>query len=250
MKVDTITSRDEVYNAPTIPWNNGTYTPVSNKMVMDLIEDRLKQNHLIIKKEHYRTARTDKGIIKGVIGGYDIEADDASFGQRVMFRNSYDKSMSFAMVCGMVVWICENGCVSGDYQYRRIHRGAFLETGLSTTIEDIIENIDGGLKQLNAAFEHNVIQLNDMKDIDVSPKDAYQVLGELFFNQEVVSINQMSIIKKEMQFSQHFKHIGDKDFTAYDLYNHITESLKKSHPITYIRDHIKTHKLFEQTFNV
>ena len=30
-------TREEVYNAPTIPWNNGTYTPISNMFIMDMI---------------------------------------------------------------------------------------------------------------------------------------------------------------------------------------------------------------------
>ena len=58
----------------------------------------------------------------------------------------------------------------------------------------------------------------------------------------------MSIIKKELQFSKNFRHLGDTAFTAYDLYNHITESLKTSSALHYINDHVKTHKMFEQTF--
>ena len=60
----------------------------------------------------------------------------------------------------------------------------------------------------------------------------------------------MSIIKKEFECSRHFRHLGDSAFTAYDLYNHITESLKTSHPLSYIDDHVTTHDVFMKTFKV
>lgn len=230
-------------------WNNDTYTPVSNKVVMDLIDDKISQLGLIIKNQEYRVARTNAGLIKGVIGNYDIASGDAEYGRRIVFRNSYDKSMSFAFACGVTVFCCSNGCISGDFKYRRIHRGVITgET--SSTIEDIIENIEWGFGVLENAFEHNTKQLNELKHFEISPEESYKILGELFFKQEVITIQQMSVIKRELSSSHNFRHIGDTDFTAYDLYNHITESLKQSHPLNYVDDHVKTHKLFEKTFNI
>lgn len=37
--------------------------------------------------------------------------------------------------------------------------------------------------------------------------------------------------------SKNFNLITSNEFTAWDLYNAVTESLKKSHPTTYISDH-------------
>lgn len=93
--------------------------------------------------------------------------------------------------------------------------------------------------------------MNELKHFEISPQDTYNILGELFFKKEVLTITQMSIIKRELQFSKNFKHLFDKDFTAFDLYNNITESLKeRSHPTTYIQDHIDTHNLFKELFKL
>ena len=100
-----LSNRNSVYNAPTIPWDSDTYTPVSNKFIMDTIEDKLRNLGLIIKNENYKTTNTNTGLVKGVIGSYDISTDDGEFGQRLMFRNSYDKTMSFAVVAGSLCWI-------------------------------------------------------------------------------------------------------------------------------------------------
>lgn len=241
--------REEVYNAPIIPWNNGTYTPISNKQIMDLVETKVHDLGLSVRSEEYKVATTDKGLIKGVIGAYNITTDNGEFCQRVMFRNSYDKSMSFAFVCGLLVMICENGCISGDYQYKRVHRGV-LENNTSTTEKDVIVNINDGFKMLESSFEQNTKQLNSLKEIEISPEESFSILGELFFTQAVISITQMSIIKKEFEHSRNFRHLGDPKFTGYDLYNHITEALKLSHPSDYIHNHVATHRLFEETFNI
>lgn len=249
MKVLTNADRAEVYNAPIIDWNNNTYTPVSNMSIMDLIDEQVNKLGLTVSKESYLVSRTQGGNVKGVIGAYDIMTSDNDFGQRVMFRNSYDKSMSFAIVVGSVVWICSNGCISGDFQYRRIHRGV-LSGNSSTTAIDVRDNIIGGFDIAQKAFEHNKHQLDNMKEIKVDPKTVYEIMGMLFFQMKVLSVGQMSIVNKEFTSSKNFRHLTDTDFTAYDLYNHITESLKVSHPLTYFNDHIQTHNLFEKTFKL
>lgn len=241
--------RAEVYDAPIINWNNDSYTPISNKLIIDLIDKSLLSAGLIVRDEEYRVSRDANNLIKGVVGSYNITTSNKEFGQRVMFRNSYDKSMSFAFVCGMCVWICTNGCIKGDYQYKRIHRGV-LENNTSTTEQDVVESINSGIANLQESFECLLDEMEELRKIQISPKDVYDLLGNLFFEQEVISINQMSIIKKELAFSDNFRHLGDTDFTAFDLYNHITESLKSSHPTTYIKDHMKTHDLFESTFSL
>lgn len=249
MKLLTPTSREDVYNAPTIPWNNGTYTPISNMLIMDMINSKLNDLGLTVRNDNFMTARTNNGLVKGVIGTYDIIADDNDFGQRLVFRNSYDKSMSFAFAVGTVVFCCTNGCIKGDYQYKRMHRGVITDES-SSTQEAIIKNIDGGFTMLQASFEKTSVQLRELQQFEISPTESYDILGKLFFEQQVISITQLSTIKKEFENSKNFHHLGDKDFTAYDLYNHITESLKSSHPLSYISDHIKTHSLFEKVFNV
>lgn len=249
MKVINKSTKEEVYNAPIIPWSNDSYTPISNRFIMDMLTDKIQNLGLTVKSEDYRTSLTKDGKIKGVIGGLNVITDNKNYGQRIMFRNSYDKSMSFAIVVGSLVWICENGCVSGDYQYKRIHRGV-ITGDTSTTQEDIVENINGSFQYLETAFTKVTGQLDELKHFQISPKESYELIGDLFFKQEVISITQMSIIKRELVQSNNFRHIGDTDFTAYDLYNHITESLKSSSPYSYVKDHIATHKLFEQTFNI
>ena len=117
-------------------------------------------------------------------------------------------------------------------------------------MEDVIYNVNNGFNALEESFDHIVTQMEQLKHFDIGPTETYNLLGDLFFEKEVVSIGQMSVIKHELQKSHNFKHLGDEGFSAYDLYNAVTESLKTSHPTTYISDHTTLHKLFETTFGV
>lgn len=249
MKPLIYANREDVYNAPTIPWNNGTYTPISNMFILDTINRHINDLGLTVRSESYKASRTSQGLVKGVIGYFDITADDNDFGQRLVFRNSYDKSMSFAFAVGTVVFCCSNGCIKGEYQYKRVHRGIITEDS-STTQRAIIDNINGGFTLLQTSFESTSAQLRELQHLEISPSESYDIIGKLFFEQQVISITQLSTIKREFEQSNNFRLLGDASFTAYDLYNHITEALKTSHPLSYINDHIKTHALFEKTFNI
>jgi hypothetical protein len=62
-KVATIASRSSVYEAPFIDWNNDTYTPVANKTIMDLIDDKISSLNLKVKNEEYRVSKSNDGLI-------------------------------------------------------------------------------------------------------------------------------------------------------------------------------------------
>lgn len=96
---------NDVYNAPILPYYTETYTPISNKQIMDLMEEKMKQLDLVVRGTEFCTTVSKEGVIKGVIGKYNVSSTNGEFGHQVMFRNSYDKSMSFAFCAGVVCWI-------------------------------------------------------------------------------------------------------------------------------------------------
>lgn len=240
MKVNELATRAELISTPLPVWEN-TYTPISNKSIFDKIDENIRGGGLKVRKEEYRVARTHSGIIKGVIGAIDIVTPNDEFGQRLMFRNSYDKSMSFAIAVGGVTYICENGMVRSDnFTYKRVHKG--------TADEDSLLNIDAGFEALDSEFKVICEQMAAFKECHVDKQLMHDLIGNLFFEQEAINSIQLNIVKDELYHSKNFKHITDKDFSAFDLYNHVTESLKRSHPLTYLKSHIQTHNLFESTF--
>lgn len=117
-------------------------------------------------------------------------------------------------------------------------------------MQDVVSNIDTGIKFLQESFDSITNQMEELKQIEVAPTEVYDIVGSLWLEKKILNTVQMSVIKKELYFSDKFRHLGDKDFTAYDMYNHITGALKLSHPLNYISDHVTAHKFFEETFNL
>lgn len=107
-----------------------------------------------------------------------------------------------------------------------------------------------GFAKISNTFETTTRQLRELQNFEISPKESYEIIGKLFFEKKAINITQLSQIKREFEMSEHFRHLGDIHFTAYDLYNDITEALKTSHPSNYFDSHIVTHSLFEEVFHV
>ena len=244
MRANLLATREEVYNSPIINWNSEYYTPVANSTIMDLIEKGINESDFHVKSTEFRVARNSVGAIRGVIGAYNLETDDNDYGQKIMFRNSYDKTMSFAIVQGMHVWICSNGCISGEYQYRRKHLG--IEDGESTTtMRDVINAIEYSFDNMKLSYNKTKDELNSFKEISISEDEVINTLGKLFLIDDTITPTQLSIVKRELYSSKNFKHMNEDGFTAYDFYNHITEALKTSHPLNYVSSHVAVHSMFQ-----
>jgi hypothetical protein len=240
MKVNELATRQELISTPLPLWED-SYTAIPNAEIFKKIDENIRGGGLKVKNEEYRVSRTQSGIIKGVIGAIDITTPNDEFGQRLMFRNSYDKSMSFAVAIGGVVFICSNGMVRSDnFEYKRVHKG-------DADSESLL-NIDAGFQAIDKEFNIITEQMGNLKECHVNKELMHELVGNLFFEQGAISSVQLNIVKDQMWHSDKFRHIDDKDFSAYDMYNHITESLKRSHPLCYIQNHVTVHKLFEDTF--
>jgi hypothetical protein len=66
--------------------------------------------------------------------------------------------------------------------------------------------------------------------------------GRMFIEDELVNSTQLSILKKEINFSENFK-----DENVRCFYNHVTEALKKTHPSQVMSSHLEVHKYFENS---
>jgi hypothetical protein len=85
-----------------------------------------------------------------------------------------------------------------------------------------------------------------LKDIILTPRHKGKILGELFAYDEILTLTQVGIVKREMDKPSH-NYNADVN-SAWTMYNHITFALKESHPGHYIGDHQKVHQYFVNAF--
>lgn len=222
-----------------IPAQTPSYSPVSHAEIVSAIEANASRNNLNITKRRVYT----NNLGTRVVSFFDVE-DGTEFGKehglKMMFgyRNSYDKSMSVAFVAGATVWICENGLISADMMaFRRKHTG--------DVSSELDQKIQIGVDRMKDEFSKILLEVDVMKNYSLTPRQKAEVLGVMYFEKNVVTPTQLSIVKHELKHSKHFK-----EDNAWSLYNNVTESLKKSHPVTIIRDHIKLHNFMRNTVGI
>ena len=228
-------TRDFLFNV-AIPARTDSYSPVSHRNILNATYEQLDRHNLIVEKEGFNSNR----IGTGVIGYLDIKHPDVdNLGMRLAFRNSYDKSMSVAFVAGANVWICENGAISGEIQYVRKHTGS--------VVQELNSKIINTINQLDEHFQKIIRQSEQLHNIEMSKEQYAKLIGRLFIIDKVVIPTQLNIISREID-EPSFEDF--RDMNAWSLYNHVTYSLKESHPTTYLQQHTEFHSFMEREFQL
>jgi hypothetical protein len=222
-------------NAP-LPNHGGRYAVVAHGDVIDNVKNKLALAGFNIKEEKYKMT-VDGQVAQGV---YHLDyGNDAEMGMMFAWSNSYNKTMRFKCGVGGYVFVCSNGVLRGDMgNYSRKHSG--------TALQDVIAEIDN---QIGHAKEHYDVLIHDknlLQNIILTPKDKGKILGELFAYDEILTLTQVGIVKREID-KPSFRYSSSPD-SAWDMYNHITLALKESHPGSYMRDHHKVHQYFVDAY--
>ena len=225
----------DLYNV-RIPASTDSYSAISHQNIIDAVYEQLDKRNLQVVNEKYNVAANgDK-----VIGYFDLNyMGNSEMGMRLAFRNSYDKSMSVAFVAGTQVWICENGCISGEIQFLRKHTGSVLgelHNKIITTIEQLEDHF--------IRTESHSIQ---MKSIELPKIKAAELYGRMFMVEDIISPTQLSIVKKELNEPTH--KVFEEE-TLWSAYNHVTFALKEAHPLNYINQHVNLHKFVEAEYQL
>ena len=224
-------------NTP-LPTHGGRYTVVGHGDIIDTAKDRITKAGFTIKDELYKMT-TDGQVAQGV---YHLDyAGDPDMGMMFAWSNSYNKSMRFKCAIGAYVFICSNGLVRGDLgSYSRKHSG--------TALQDVIAQIDNQVAHAKEHYDTLVYDKKMLSDVILSPRDKGKILGELFAHDEILTLTQVGIVKREMDKPTH-SYNSDVD-SAWTMYNHITFALKESHPGSFMKDHQSLHKYFVDQYGV
>jgi len=223
----------EFVNA-TLPFRTDSYTPISNREIMDLINEEAYKNDLIINGERFLA----NNKMTQFIGQYFIQSEESGVGMQVAFKNSYDKTMPFQTAAGAVIFVCTNSMISGEINFKRKHTG--------DADNNAIEKVIATFELLGEYFEKLLTERERLQTIPANLRQVAELTGRLIYEEDIINTMQANIIKDELENSKNFKHIMDFDFSMYDYYNHVTEALKRSHPRTYLQDHINLHSFFQK----
>ena len=215
-----------------LPARTDSYSPVPHSFFLDTVNNEINDaGGLVVTGQRVYSSLNGQKLVGFTSVKHQGLETDPDFGLEMMigYKNSYDKSMSAALVAGVSVMICSNGCIGGDMV-------TFIRKHTGTIQEELSVKVQEAIKSMKEGFGNLVLEIDIMKDYQLTAKQKAELMGVMYFEENMVTPNQLSVIKKEMETSEHFK--GD---SLWDLYNNVTESFKSSHPLTHIEDHIKLH---------
>jgi len=221
-----------------LPVFEDSYTVISHESVMDYTLAQLTQFGFNVKSESFRCT-ADGNIAQGT---YYLNYDgDEEIGMMFAWSNSYNKQIKFKCAIGGYVFVCLNGMLCGDMgSWGRKHTGT-ADVEAQKTIADQISNAQ-------VYYDRLVTDKNIMKEVVIDTKRQAELLGVLFAEYEILTTEQMSLVKQQMDKPSFFYN-GDVN-SLWSFYNHVTLSLKKSHPRNWMEDQRKLHWFLSMEFDL
>lgn len=212
-----------------------SYTPITNKEIIETALEQVYKQGLKIKDEFYKT----DGSRSKFVGGFTINSGNSEMDMFWGFKNSIDKSMSASYASGGKIFICSNSAVSGEFTLTRKHTGE-ADKHIKIAISE-------GIQRLGDKFRKIELDFQRMKEIEVTKKTVSELVGRLYLDNEIITAHQLSIIKGEINLESY--DYGVKD-SLFNLYQAVTHSLKTSHPISWLNDHVNAHQFFVEESNL
>jgi hypothetical protein len=224
------TTKDILINAE-IPQETKTYKPISHEQLMDLTLNSIQGAGFELGTELYSSARA--GNVAN--GRYTIKnIADSEMELQIGWQNSYDRSMSLKFAIGTKIFICSNGCVSGDYgAFRKIHKGNVQQFTPSAITEYI--------KSAGEAFRRMQEERDAMKNVEITKRTKAELIGRMLIEEQFIQSTQMNIIEREMKNPTH--DYGAPD-SLWELYNYTTFAMKEIHPSLWMENHQRAHSFF------
>lgn len=227
------TTRMYLENAP-LPNHGGSYTVVSHSDIINTTQKLFNDLGLKVDRELYR-ANANARVAQGVYHISPLSDDgttDNELGMMFGWTNSYDKSVRFQCAVGAYVMVCHNGMVAGEMSFARKHTGS--------ADYDITDQINKQLSSVDEHFSEIINDRNAFRNTSLSIKQQSELLGRLYCDEDILDLNQISIVKQEMK-KPSYDYQADQD-NAWAFYNHVTHALKRTHPRSWLSNSQKFHK--------
>ena len=206
-----------------LPNHGATYTVISHQSVMDYVYTELATAGFSVVHEEYRCT-ADGQIAHGI---YKLNFNnDPELSMMFAWTNSYNKQVRFKCGVGGYINLTGTTMVCGDMgSWARKHTGTADEETIKT-IQDQIANAHMYYNQLCADKE-------SMKGITLNKRKQAQLLGILFAEYQILTTEQASIVRQQMDRPSHV-YVDSNSLWAF--YNFVTIALQHSHPKTWMED--------------
>jgi hypothetical protein len=219
-----------------LPDHGDSYTVISHESVIDHVYTELAQAGFGIVSEEYR-ATADGNIAQGIhVLQYN---SDPELSMMFAWTNSYNKQVRFK--CGVGAYVNHTGTtmVCGDM-------GSWARKHTGTADEETIATIKEQVANAQMYYDQLVADKNLMKDIKMNKRKQAQLLGILFAEYQILTTEQASIVRSQMDKPTH---VFEDSSSLWAFYNYVTIALQSSHPKTWMEDQRVLHYFISSVNN-
>jgi len=215
-------SRAHLISVP-LPQHAASYTVITHQFVIDHSFQALANAGFEVVDEEYRCTY-DGQIAQGI---YKLQYNnDPDLSMMFAWTNSYNKQVKFKSLIG--AYINQTGTVmtSGDI-------GTWIRKHVGTADVDTTTTIDDQITNAHMYYDQLVADKAVMTSISLNKRRQAQLLGILFAEYQILTTEQASIIRSQMDRPSH---VFEDSNSLWAFYNYVTIALQTSHPRTWMED--------------
>lgn len=218
-----------------LPIQTHSYVPVPNAMINQLVYEEAKARSYQVTGKGFRANPTRTEFL----ALYTLNNPEEGLSRMIGYRNSTNKKWAVGFVAGALVMICTNGMISGDIITFRRHTGNIME--------DLRLIVKQAFNEITPRFNRLMEETAFLREKLILRPTALEIVSDLFFTQEILTVTQMSVLKDKLFMDKHFSLPKDPQvfFPAWNLYNQVTEAMKHGNPGNYFNQHIELHDYFK-----
>lgn len=229
-----------VLTSAQLPAATKTYTVISHTYIIDTILQALEDNGFEVTAEEFKST-SDAKVASGAFMIQFNEDPDLTL--CYTFNNSYDKSLRFRAAIGAYIDLNGSYMISDMDSWIRKHTGTADQEAYNL-IQDHISNARTYYEELRMAKE-------SMTEITITKAEFGGIIGE-FFLKDILSVDQISYIKKEFLSPSYnyFNAPNIKTINLWTAYMIIADALKSSHPSKWMKCQTGVHLYFVTKYNL
>lgn len=232
------TQTEEYLRKTQLPVATKSYTVISHGDIIDTVREMLAKHGFIVTNELYK-AESNGDV---ALGFMQIETlNDPDMAMTFNWTNSYNKMVRFSCSIGGFIYDNQVPFVSTNNQasWNRKHTG--------TALEETMEVIEAMVASADDHFAQIVDMKNKFKSIDVNRKEYAKLLGLLYFDKQVISSEQINVIKREYE-KPSFDYT-DKG-TLWELYKMIMFGIVDQAPKNWYRQQMDINSYVQVLYNI
>ena len=224
--------------AVPVPVATDSYNPIPNGDLIQMLKEAVKRVYNVGEGDmnlSLALSGKDQQMFGSLtVGSKALTSDRFKSSTTIVFRSSYNKSLSVTFAGGAHSWVCSNLQISGEIVELRRHT-----TDIWTDILALIERVVRGAR---GNFENSMATAKSLSGIKMSYDESCRLIG-LAQGHKVLRPQQASVVLQELEMPSHEEFRPE---TAWSLYNHFTEGLKRGRACEALARHHRATQFFDR----